>query len=291
MRFNSTRPAATLVLLAMAVAVLAAFGACGCGHDRVEGSTPPGEAPAHHDAERSWPTSIPGTGTLPFPPNEIERTWPVGPDKTLVAQRLTENEFDLCYHLAAHGQCTTIVEAMYGAEVQSVSPSSIQFVCHRYNDTPFIAFPYLLIYDVASGTKEEHHLPHPPGQAVEFGGWGIEKGQLLTLIELAQGGVKIQFGTAKETLPAYPGPIPYIPHTAAQWSSERGALTLRFRGTEPVPAAVEEVATIAGGCLLSASLDCDGNDALLSLYLDQPREYYITHTYGAPCTMTVHFAQ
>jgi len=68
-------------------------------------------------------------------------------------------------------------------------------------------------------------------------------------------------------------------------------LTLRFRGTEPVPAVVEEVVTLAGGHLRSASLNCDGNDALLSLYLDQPREYYITHTYGDPCTMTVHFAQ
>jgi hypothetical protein len=278
-------------LVATVLVVVCLTGSLGCDRDAGKDKAVSGEPPIKHSGEPSWPTSLPGTSRLPFPPNEIERTWPVGPDKTLIALRVGEPEFDICYLLAAEGDCRPIVGVVSKAEVRSVSPTAIEFICHGTDDTPFVAFPYLLIYDVPTGKTERCPLFRDPRQPTEFGFEAEKGGRLLSSVSSEQGTVEVQFGTAPKMLAAYAGPVGWVPRTFVQWDSERGGLTLCFRGTDPVPEVVCQVAGLAGGCLLGASLERSGGDTLLLLRLDQPRDYYITHSYGVQCTMTVHFAQ
>ena len=273
--------------------LLLLLGTAGCGREveQPAGAAAPAKPPVARPAEPSWPTTLPGTTSLPFPPGEVEKTWPVGPDKTLIAHREGEPEFCICYLLAANGGCTPIVGTASEAEVRAVSPTAIEFVCHGGGGGPFVSFPYLAIYDVATGTTEERHLFRDPRQPIQFGFESDDGGRLLTSISMEEGAVALQFATAPEVLAAYAGPVGWVPRTLVQWDDGRASLTLRFTGTEPVPAAVSRVAGLAGGCVLSASLERCNGDTLLSLRLDQPRQYYITHTYGDVATMTVHFAQ
>ena len=213
----------------------------------------------------------------------------MGPDKTLIAHRWTDS--NVSYWLGAGGEWTAIVGAISKAEVRSVSPASIEFVCRGVNDTAFIAFPYLLIYNVATGKVAERHLLQDPQQAVEFGFPGIDKGHILRSIRLEGGSIELQFGTAPEMLERYAGPLRYVPHTISQWDNERGGLALRFAGTQLDPAVLGQVDSLAGAYLQGATVEHSGDDTVLLLRSSEPQYYYITHTQGDRCIMTVHFAQ
>lgn len=276
-----------VIVITVLVSLLSA-GWLGCTQDMTGEPQLPAASPAHHQGEDLKKTTIPGAGILPFPASEAEKIWPVGPDKTLIAHRWTDS--DVSYWLAAGGDCTAIVGAISKAEVRSVSPTSVEFVCHGINDTAFIAFPYLLIYDVATGKTEESPLSLDPQQPVEFGFPGIKKGQVLMSIGLNEDDVELQFGTAPGMLQTFSGPISYIPYTVSQWDKERGGLALRLTATELEPAVPDQVDDLAGGYLQGVVLERLGDDVVLLLRVDEPRHYYITHTQGDRCLMTVHFA-
>ena len=260
-----------------------------CGRNTEQGSTAPVEPPTDRISESYWPISLPGTTTLPFPPSEIEKTWPIGPDKTLVARREGEHEFCICYLLAAEGKCKPIVGTSSEAEVRSASAASIEFICHGAGGRPVVSFPYLLTYDVATGKTDEGPLARDPREPVEFGFESEKGGRLLTAIAIESGAVRLEFGTSAAMLPENAGAVGWVPWTTVEWDSQRGAMTLRFRGTEPATGVVEQAAGLTGGPVLGASLERCGSDCVLLLRSDSPRQYHITHPYCEPCTMTVHF--
>jgi len=224
---------------------------------------------------------------LPFSPDEIEGTWAVRDDMTLIAQRLTENEYDVAYYLVS---MKVVAGAGDKPEVRHISPTHIEFLCHGEGDTPFIDFPYVSVYDIEAEDWTRRDVWRDPCDALQFGGSPIE-GQELTDVWMESGAVSLRFRTVPETMPSHGGPITRIPRTLAEWSEEKEALVLRLYGTQFAEGLTEQVRAIqpegfVRGCRVEAGSE---GSTVLYVLLTERALYNITYTFGEPRTMTVRF--
>jgi len=277
---------------ALSVALIVALASVsGCASD---GAPPasrqpplPPDADLRERAERAGelpPVRI----ALPFPADEIERTWVVSDDKTLVFCPCgTDAEYDVTYYLVS---VKPVAGAASCPEVQRISPTRIEFLCHGEGGIPFESFPYVTVYDIEAEDWTQRDVWRDPRDTLRFGSAPVE-GQELTEISIEDGAVSLRFRTVPEAMPDLGGPFTRIPRTTAQWDAEEKALVLRLHGTRPAERVKAEAGAIeAEGLVAGCSVEAEPEgDTIVRIQLTELALYNASYTFGEPRTMTVRF--
>lgn len=224
-------------------------------------------------------TALPAN--LPFPPDEVEQTWPLAGGRILIARRTPH----IVRHYVATDDACEQITGINRARVHEIAEDAVTFICHGETDNSFISFPYHLIYYLSAGLTETRSVFLDETREVEFGGWFTD-GLLLKNVALDDNRVSFAFGSDPEKLPS--GLNQNIPRTTISWDEARSAFIIAFQGTVPTPDFTRQsISAPAPASLPSVHITHTGGATQAVVRLPSPRPYTAHYTFGLEPTLTV----
>ncbi|MCR4398358.1 MAG: hypothetical protein NUV93_05290 [Firmicutes bacterium] len=216
----------------LAVLVLIATAGCGVPGLPAKNPGPPSAGAESNRARDTGPVTQPHPSEgleelLPFPKEELGRTWAVGPGLVLLEHVRGDDTAFFLYEAEAR-RVDCIVGVVESARFKGIEGEEMVFMGRGGDDTQNFDFPYTLRYELHTGRTSREYAYLPLDQAVALGknGWR----QVLSDVRLDDGAIVLDLTPAEGQVLAGAHNRPL---TTVRRVEGKKAMLLTLYGVEP----------------------------------------------------------
>lgn len=199
------------------------------------------------------------------------------------------------YWIRRDGELKIIVGEASDAELQSISPQKIQFLCRGYVDDGWQGFPYMITYNVEDDKTTTEKIFLSCGKPMRFGYYKdgpTPGGHTLSDVSVNGNSVTTDFGRVgfvNNVLITRP------PETEVFWDEKNNILSFVFVGTRITPEVKKKTASLELGPLSDLVRNCIlqeiGENTELKFHLKKPLLYRVSGTGDTKLMWSVEFSE